>query len=253
MTRGKIILFALATCLVALLLLVVWPPADWAYRLAAPRMPDIQLQSVSGTLWNGSAEQVVVRGLQLGSLRWTIEPRPLLERRLSGHLTLNGDALRIDGHFSLRAGASQLSDLSAEFPAVLLSAVLDVPAVRPSGRIGIEIERMQFEQGMLTAAQGRADWHEMGLTGMSEVRLPGVHMSFAPAPGHAVVGEVRDQGGPLEVIGQWRLAQGRWQSETWLRQREAHPALAEILKWVGQRLPDGRSYLRIEGTLQPVQ
>jgi hypothetical protein len=90
------------------------------------------------------------------------------------------------------------------------------------------------------------------VTGAANATLPGVRIDFAPAADGAVVGEVSDLGGPLAIAGELRIKDGRYLSETRLNLREPQPQIEEALKFIGQRMADGGSYLRVEGELHPV-
>ena len=65
-----------------------------------------------------------------------------------------------------------------------------------------------------------------------------------------VEGIVRDGGGTLAADGRILIEGKRFTAEIKLGVRGEDAQLAEALLYVGQRMPDGRSLLRVDGTLR---
>lgn len=63
-----------------LVLLVVWMPARLISYVPLP--PSIQLQNVTGTIWNGQVDMVTVEGLPAYNVHWQLAPL----RLLTGHI-----------------------------------------------------------------------------------------------------------------------------------------------------------------------
>jgi general secretion pathway protein N len=227
-------------------------PAGLALRLYADRLGPLQLQGVAGSLWEGRAEQLVAFGVALGELEWRFDRISALGGALTGELRLNGSEVRGEARLAREGADTRLDAVHVEFPAPLLAPALDIPALRLLGRVVVDAPFVVLRDGLMRSGHGRAEWRELGVGGAANVRLPGVAINFSPHLDGSVVAEVSDLGGPLAVEGEVVIRDGHFLSETRLRLREPHPQLEEALKFVGQRTPDGGSYLRVEGQLKTV-
>jgi general secretion pathway protein N len=247
-------LFGLALVAAGLLLVLVWTaPASLAYRLFESRLGPVRAEGLSGSAWQGHAERLSAFAVPLGTLDWTLEPWPLLRGVSRGDFRVAGGEVRGAARFHDAGGTLELRELHATFPARLLGPALDIPAFMFLGEVDLEVSEARVVDGVLRDARGVARWRDMGVSGLAEARLDGLEMRFAPASDAALVAELRDLGGDLAIEGRTRLEGGRFVSETWLGLRRPNPTLDEALKYVGQRLPDGRTYLRIEGEMKPLQ
>lgn len=244
-------LFVLALVALVLLAVLAWTaPAEVAYRYARDRFGPIELSGISGSVWQGRAAQVAAFGQGLGALDWRVAKRPLLSRRADAQLTLGGAG--IDGSTRIEAGGDtvRLEALELTLPARLLGPALDIPALVFEGDIALDVPEAEIAGGYLRSARGTASWKEIGVQGAAVARLPGVRADFAPSPDGAIEATIRDLGGALAVDGRVTIRDGKFTSETRLSLREPAPQLEEMLKFIGERTPDGASLLRIEGELK---
>ena len=243
----KLLSIVVLIALVAVASLLWLAPAELALRWYGDRLGPIRLQGVSGSVWQGRAEQLVAFDVALGPLAWTVERSSTLQGSPRGRLELQGGEVRAAGNFSRSGAVLRLSDIRANLPAALLAPALDIPALGLVGRIDLQASAAELRDGLLHSAQGRVEWRDLGVTGAASVRLPGVGIDFAPAADGAIVAEVADLGGPLAIAGEVRLKDGHFLSETRLNLRQPDPQIEEALKFIGQRMADGGSFLRIEG------
>lgn len=247
------VLLVLLLLMVALAGVLLWTaPAPIAYRLLRSHLGTVELSGLSGSVWQGRAEQVAVAAVPLGSLEWQLDKAPLLAGTLHGTATLTGNDLEARAMITSSKGVLALEDLQVELPASALSPALDIPALVLLGRIELDVDFAEIRSGLLQRAQGRAHWRELGISGGAVASLPGLTAEFRDAPGGGIAADLRDLGGPLAVNGKVLIRDGGFTSETTLLLREDSPQLAELLKFIGERTPDGGSLLRIEGELHPL-
>jgi general secretion pathway protein N len=244
---GLIVLLALAA-------VVAWTaPAELAWRLFGHRLRPLQLDGLSGTVWQGSAERAGALGQALGRLEWQVERGALLSRRLDATIRLDGGDMHGSARVAAAQGAVEISDLDGEFPASLLGPALDIPALTLLGRVSCQFSRLEIQDGLPKRVEGTAVWRDLAVAGAATATLPGLEVRFRTESDGLVAAEVKDLGGPLAIDGQVRMAGERYRTEVRLSLREPNPALEEVLKFVGERTPDGGSILRVEGTLRPIR
>jgi len=142
-----------------LLILLITLPADRVARLLEQNMVGVDLQSITGTVFSGMADRVVIRGLGIGPVNWSLRPLSLLLARLEYRLDLNDPDFRGTGVVGLRPGGHvYLHDLRMGLkPDLLVNHISPLP-VQTSGDIGLLIESMEFVDGFPRELSGHVDW-----------------------------------------------------------------------------------------------
>lgn len=244
----------LGLVLLALLaVLLAWTaPAELVYRWYAARLAPLTLAQLSGSLWQGSAASASAFGTALGRLDWRLDPWATLVGRARGDIVLDGEQIDARARFAALDPGLRVEGLTAAFPARLLGPALDIPALSLLGRIEIDLAEVVLGADGPEVVTGTARWHELGVAGAAVAQLPGIEARLGTSRPGAIRIEFADLGGALEVRGATDLVDGRFLTEATLRLREPNPQLAEVLKFVGQRQPDGSSYLRVEGEMKPL-
>jgi general secretion pathway protein N len=238
--------------LAACVALVVLAPADLAYRVAGHRLAPTALEGISGSVWNGRAAQWIVHGVALGPIEWRIDRGSVLARRPRGEINSAGRQVRGRAGFERIDDGWRLDAIDGGFPAPLLAPALDIPAIGLLGMIELDLSQVVIRDGYLATADGRIAWRGLGVRGIAALSLPGIEMLITSTGERALEATIADLGGALAVDGRLVLSDGAFTAEVDLVPREDEPRLGEILKFVGERRPDGGSHLRIEGTLKPV-
>jgi general secretion pathway protein N len=229
-------------------------PAKTAIAWLGGRVGPLQLEEVGGTVWNGHAGRVLAHGQSLGRLSWTLSPRSLLGGAADLDLQLDGEAWKGRTRALVRGPLSaELSDLSLSFPAQLLGPAIDIPALVPSGRVELSLPRARIEGGYPRELKGEAIWREAAVAGEAAAALGDLKAEFSTTADGAITGILSDLGGPLSLEGSFRFALTGYEAEALLRPRFADSAIDRALNHVGQRQPDGSSYLSITGSLLPVR
>ncbi len=246
------LLLGLSVLLLLALLLVATAPADLAYRWFAHRLGPVRAEGLSGSVWNGSASGVSVFGTALGPANWRLDGWSVLRGAAHGDIALAGEV--VQGKAALRRvdGAWRLEDVAAEFPASVLGPALDIPALILTGTVRVEAKYAALRGGVLESADGIATWREIVIAGAAQARVDGLEARFVPAPGGGVDANLRDLGGSLAVDGRVEVRAGRYSAQVRLAARDADPQVGEALQYIGERMSDGSTLLRIEGNLHPL-
>jgi hypothetical protein len=193
---------ALAGLAFALFLLARFPAA-WAVG-ALPR--ELSCDSVDGTVWNGACGGLMLRHRQLlGDLAWQVHPARLLAGRLAAHVKLTQAEDFVNGDVELAPGGRIIArDVHAS---VHLSPALLPPL--PDGLRGAaraDLARVEVNNGRLIDVRGRIEAHDLAQTVGTTTPLGSYALSFSGADsGGALVGRLRDLGGPLALDGTLRV------------------------------------------------
>ena len=244
--------FALLILVVIVAGVIAWTlPADVAYRYVASQLGPVSLIGVRGTVWQGHADGVSVFGRDLGELDWRVDKAPLFARRVHADLRIRGADIDTSGLVERAAdGRITAHDVRFRIPAALMSPVLDVPSLKLLGTITGTFAKVSFFDGLISDANGTAQWTEAGVSGAAEARFSDILAEFASKPDGSIAGTVADDGkGNLEVNGSFTIATTGFQAEAFLAARNDDPRVQEALRYVGEPQADGSSHLLINGQL----
>jgi general secretion pathway protein N len=155
-----------------LLILLITLPADRVAKLLEQNIAGLNLQSVTGTLFSGKADRVVIRGLGMGPVTWSLRPLSLLLARLEYRLDLEDPDFRGTGVVGTGPGGHvYLHDLQAELkPDSLVNHFSPLP-VQTSGDVRLLIESMDFVDGFPRELSGHVDWVDARLIEPMEMSL----------------------------------------------------------------------------------
>ncbi len=238
---------------VYLAFLVIDFPAAQAYRLVkavAPQAPLI-LKGVQGTLWSGSASEALVAGQVLSSLEWEIKPLWLLLGRVQMHLGMRQGQSYFYGDVGRSLGNDiHLANVEANLVLADLRVLSTVIPVQLSGALSLNLQELDFENRLVSAAQGVIAWQDAGLASMQNMNFGNLRIELQNAA-DGVTGKLSDSGGPLQAEGTLQLADtGSYQfNGAFLARDSAQSGLAQSLRFLGQPGADGRISVARTGNL----
>lgn len=149
------------------------PAAHVIGRVTLPQ--EVEVSGVSGTLWEGKADLLVIAGMPIENLNWDLSFFPLLWGNLS--LTLDAGNSRESEDISFKGPVTMdlfntenvsVSDFSLFLPSALVISQLPLPLpVDAGGRFRIGIEELDF-QGQCTELTGQGQWLRATIEGLGE-------------------------------------------------------------------------------------
>jgi general secretion pathway protein N len=249
----RLFVFALVLLLI-LGLIVAFLPASVALGWMEGRMGGVKLETVSGSVWNGRAEQLTVRERALGAVSWSISPWALLSRRLDADVSVDGPELKAAGFVSIdKPGNLQLRGMQLSLEAQRMQPALDIPALQLRGTVDFDLREVVVVQYFPTRIEGSAVWRDAAVAGAADALLGEIRSEFATQADGSIAGTVTDSGGPLQIEG-GRFSAGirGISAEATLRARNDDAAVLRALQHVGELQPDGSSRLQINGQLKRV-
>ena len=245
----KLLLLLLVLAVIAVIVVVLLP-ARLVLEHAMPASAPVQLQEVSGTVWKGRAGRVIRNGNDLGALGWKVHAGALLTGVLDTDFILDGQDYSGKGRLSRgRDGVIRLTDVDASFPASRLEPVLDVPALNLLGRVDVRLDTLQLQNNVPTALQGRATWRDAAVSGADQASFGTIVADFGPQAG-GFGGTVKDEGGPLEVKGEFKTTLLGYEARATLRPRDGNPQVTRALRHIGQPQEDGSVEFHVSGGLR---
>lgn len=135
----------------------------------------IEISGISGSIWNGQAQELVIDGMPVDELKWKLSFWPMLW----GNISLNLDAgnSRESGDISFKGNASislfdpqhfSAQDLNLFLPSGLVISQLPLPLpVDAGGRFRINIDELDY-QGECSTLSGKGQWLRASIQGLAE-------------------------------------------------------------------------------------
>jgi general secretion pathway protein N len=245
MRQGPVI--ALVGGLVFLAVAVATLPAS---LLAGRLPPELRAEGLGGSVWNGSAEALALRGAPLGALTWVLEPASLRQGRLEFRIELTRPDGYVRGHIGATFGGVITADgLELSLPITALTPGFAENGWR--GEVSGTVRSARIEAGWpatLVGAFTLAQLHPPGST----VALGTYALDFdagASTP-QQLVGRLRDLEAPLSVRAQLRVQRER----SYVLEGEvtphpgAPPEVANAIAFLGAPDAAGRRAFAISGT-----
>ncbi len=223
-------------------------PARLAVSALRGSLDPLVLEDVHGIAWNGDSFHTWWGDWPLGHLRWKADPLRAL-----------GGTLRTDLHFDMPKNQSmdahveqgphtvEVTSLRADLVGDALRKFFMREGFLPIGSVRLDIERARFDDGVPVAVRGRAWWRQATLVG-PRTRLPyylgDLLVDFHVDQPGVVLAGIRDNGGPMQVVGNVKADLIGYRIE--LRFAARDPRLAEGLARLGQAQPDGSRLLVLQ-------
>lgn len=240
---------ALVTLMIVLfaLTVLVRAPASWLVA-AAPR--SIDCQSPSGSMWSGSCGSLRAPGMTLEAVSWTLHPWSLALAQLDLDLRTADARAPARARVSMTPGGKlRLRDLHAELPVDAGFLPLFPPGW--SGQVQLALESIEFDHGRLAGLRGTvvarslAQAHPAMPFGSYELRFDGAGRADG-----AIVGALRDLGGPLAVSGTLTIRNGHEYELNGLASTrpEATAELAKAVEFLGPADAQGRRAYSLAGS-----
>ncbi|MEM9256865.1 MAG: type II secretion system protein N [Pseudomonadota bacterium] len=200
--KGSRLAWGALLALVLLVGLVAVAPAR-LIGLVAPSN-QIVLQGFSGTIWQGSAAQCLLRlpngALHLGRVSWSLKPLSLVLLAPHVELTSAWGNQVIAGQVILRGSRDlEMRDLDARFDADL---VRQFAPLALDGSLSVQLQQLTLENGLPTESAGRVVWQQAAWRSpQGLVPLGSYALEVQQPKNEPLLGEVVTLSGPLQASG----------------------------------------------------
>ena len=230
-----------------MLTVLVRAPARWLLA-AAPRSLECTLPA--GSMWRGACGQLRIAGAVLSDVSWKLRPWRLLGGRLEVELQSADANAPGTARVSLGSGGRlALQDLRADLR--IDSGFLPLFPSGWSGQLQLALDSVEFKAGRLAAIHGTATARSLA---QHSPAMPfgsyELHFTTTPQTDGAIVGNLRDLGGPLAVAGTLTIRNGSEYELAGLASArpEASPELAKAVEFLGPSDAQGRRQYSLAGT-----
>ncbi|MFT2092232.1 type II secretion system protein N [Paraglaciecola sp. 2405UD69-4] len=134
---------------------------------------DIKISGVTGTIWEGNLQQVVVKGIPLNDVDWSLSFLPLLlgkaEAVISAGNIRDLEQISIDGVVTVSNQRIQADNLVAYVPTEFVISALPLPIpVEANGRFKVQLNALDYTKSC-QVIEGTGQWLNASFTGPQDV------------------------------------------------------------------------------------
>ena len=217
--------------LLYLIFLLVTAPAFLLRPVLNQWLPQVQVSSLEGSLWQGSAVPVILQvnqaAVYLGRLDWQLDPWSLLRLQPRLQLQTRADTHQLETTLILdRTGLLTVRDTRFNFPIALLEPWVPLLV---SGTIEAELRELTLSQQAVVAADGLVLFRDIFWLAGDNRRLVGDYQAQLQRVDDRTLGvDLADLGAALALTGNVRAGlDGRYQMQLTLLPT---PALAPEIR-----------------------
>lgn len=222
-------------------------PAGWVTQRITAANPAIQVYGVQGSVWQGRAAALVVRGWRIDDIAWELSSWRLLTGQARLHWQATGATLHGDGVLWRRLWGDELGleEVHVRLPVAAVTRLMQLPGINPQGTLRIDLDQLRASGQWTQALGGTLTWERAAL---SDTLLLGDIRAELGMQEQEIQALIKDQGGPVAIDGLLRIKpDGAYRLEAALGARDSNDdGLNATLRLLGQPGPDGR--VRVEQT-----
>lgn len=247
MKRSAWLLLAVAG--IALMLLVAFFPASWAWRMARRGNVPLKVGQLHGSVWHGRAVGVSYAGLDLGTLRWRLSPA-LLWGRVDLDLALQGGLANGHAELTRHGRVVTAHDVHLRVSVGNLPITLGQPPMHPRGTLVVDLARVELRDRWPGQLSGSVTWRDAALADRSDtVSLGDLRADLDERAGSVLQARLSDDGGPLALSGTVEASTLGWRVDAVLRARRPTPLMHHVIAQLGEPSADGSLHIHRRGGL----
>ncbi len=239
--------YVVAGALMFLVVLVVSFPARVAYRWIP--LPDVTLTGISGSIWNGRADEALAGGAYLRNLSWSFRPAKLLSGQLAFHTSSNPASGALATDVAIAPGGElTLSGMTGNLPLELVHPSFQADGLK--GDIRLDFDDVRVRSGWITSIDGAVSVTNLYVPALSAAPL-GDYLATFGMEGPAINATVDDTAGVIDVDGVITIRPDRSYSFSGdvAARPDAPPSIEQQLRYLGSPDVRGMRPFRIEGVL----
>ena len=199
----KIKYYLITGILALTLFLIINIPAALVINALKDKIPQIKIQNVSGTLWQGSAQQVTVQSKHVfKNVDWSV----CLSHLLIAEACVEFDAIYnknpLSGQLNIDLNKNiQAKNIKTTMSAQALGQMITLPMGEIAGDISVDLSELNWRQGNIPSANGVIKWNRASITIAETAQLGDITISLAESEENPINAQISNQGGQLSISG----------------------------------------------------
>lgn len=179
-------------------------PATTITSLFGESVPEIKLQGVSGTIWNGSARRITISSKYvIDDVNWSICSWRLLTAEACIELDASYQNRPLQGQLGVGiTGSFVARDLYTEIDARSLGNLAELPLGQLDGLISIQLESANWTHEQTPTAVGNIHWKNATVTIAEEAKLGDVEITLVESDDFPLMATIKNKGGHISISGE---------------------------------------------------
>lgn len=217
--------------------------------------PNIIISGGSGTIWNGTANNLRINNFDLGSVNWKVLPlKSLTSLSLVSDVTVDGQELTANGQASYAYDRTiRLNDMQFEAESSLVARFQ--PMAKLTGKFQGLINEAEVRPQVFPTVTGVLNWIQGGIT--FPMRLaPGNYRADISSQDETITAKIESADAPLELKGTTSLnSQWQYQADLVAKAKPGVPPLLNnLLRSAagGNPSADGSVQIKRKGSIKPI-
>jgi len=194
-----------------LVFLIAGLPATYVTPWVSRHVPGLQLDGISGSVLDGSAESARFGATDVGALEWRFDWLALFTASVGYRVHVHDADRDLSARLDTGIGGVHVRDLKGRVSVASLDRWLPLPSHSLSGSLVLDLAQLRLKDGKLQSATGQVELDDAVLTWPSPSTLGSFRMDLEPLSGGGVSADIHDTASPLRLGAKLTLgADGRY-------------------------------------------
>lgn len=236
------------------LFLIINIPAAPVYEAVKDKIPQLKVQNIDGTIWQGSAQQVIIKSSHIfKDVNWSVCVMHLLMGEACVDFDASYNKNPLSGQIAVDMNKNiQGNNIKTSITAKALSEMFTMPMGEVAGDINVNLATLNWQQGGVPAISGIIQWNNASVTIAETAKLGDVTITLKEPADNPIDAEISNQDGHLAINGQVSLSDKTdYAVDLKLVPRnKANANLTNSLSLFAQPGPNGSFILKNSGNLK---
>lgn len=214
---------------------------------------NIATVGMAGTVWNGSAQTIIVDQIGIKNTKWSANPIKLLTGKVQADVSVNSDNLQGQFETSYAGGSTfQTNDLDLNGELSILMPYFEKFGLTINGQFDAKFSQLYIEDGIPKQIDGILQTYNTSILGLLPLNLGDVRGVFAPtAQSEGVIINLNNENGEIDLTGNIIVNEnGNYTTDLALtRNLETPEELLKTIQYLGKKINDDTVKLNYSGKL----
>ncbi len=200
---------------------------------------NISVAGISGTLWNGNIQQVVVDNISVSNTEWSASPISLLAGNIKADVSINSYNLKGNFETSYSGSSVRASDVDLNGELSLLKPIFEKYGLTIDGKFDADFEKLEMENGIPKHADGTLQTFDTRILGVVPVHLGDITSVFEDQT-QGVQINLNNTEGELDLNGNITITQnGAFTADLTLSRNSITPEhVQQTMQLIGQQISE---------------
>lgn len=187
--------------------LIISTPAATITGLFDESIPQVSIQGVNGTVWNGTAQKITLAANHtINDVNWSV----CVWRLITAEVCVNLEATYLNKPIKSQLGIGitgtfQARNLNAEMDAQSLETLAALPIGELSGLILIQLKSVSWTKEQIPSAIGDIIWKDAAITVAETANLGDVAIALTESDDFPLAATIHNKGGHVTVNGEMHI------------------------------------------------